>query len=142
MCKIIMGIDYGKSRIGVASGQILTKTASPIATISAKNGMPDWQKFDQLIYQWDPHEIVIGLPIDTRDQETEITKEVRFFSKIIEKRYQKKTHLITEAFSTQEALWLLKKTNKKVNSFLKVDALAACIILETWMNLSYKTCVS
>lgn len=141
MCKIIIGIDYGKSRIGVASGQILTKTASPIATISAKNGVPDWQKFDQLVHQWHPHEIVIGLPIDTKDQETEITKEVRLFSKVIEKRYQKKIHLISEAFSTQEALWLLKKANQKVNSFLKVDALAACIILETWMNLSHTACV-
>lgn len=136
MFKRLIGIDYGKSRIGIASGQMVTKTATPITTIAAKNGVPDWQQFDQLIKRWRPHEIVVGLPIDTRDQETAITKEVRYFAKIIEERYQKPTHLITEAFSTREARWRLEEAQQKPNSHLKVDALAACIILETWMNVN------
>ena len=98
MFKRLIGIDYGKVRIGVASGQMVTKTATPITTIIAKNGIPDWVQFDKLIKQWRPDEIVIGLPIDTKDRETAITKEARGFAKKIQERYQKPIHLITETF--------------------------------------------
>ena len=138
MLKRFIGIDYGKTRIGIASGQMVTKTATPIAIIYAKQGIPNWYYLDNLIYTWLPHEFIVGLPIDINDQETEITKEARLFSKVIKKRYKKPTHLITEAFSTREARWKLEESKQKINkSYLRrVDALAACIILETWMNIN------
>lgn len=136
MFKRLIGIDYGAARIGVASGQMVTKTATPITTIIAKNGTPDWVKFDKLIKQWCPDEIIIGLPIDTKNRETAITKEARGFAKKIQERYQKPVHLINETFSTREARWRLEEVQQKPNSHLKVDALAACIILETWMNVN------
>lgn len=136
MFKRLIGIDYGAARIGVASGQMVTKTATPITTIIAKNGTPDWVKFDKLIKQWRPDEIIIGLPIDTKNRETAITKEARGFAKKIQERYQKPVHLINETFSTREARWRLEEVQQKPNSHLKVDALAACIILETWMNIN------
>ena len=136
MFKRLIGIDYGKSRIGIASGQMVTRTATPVSTITAKNGVPNWYQFDYIINQWLPHKIIVGLPIDTKDQETKITKEVRDFVKTIEERYQKTIDLVTEAFSTLEAHCLLKKTRKNSSSHLRVDSIAACIILETWMNIN------
>ena len=49
MFKRLIGIDYGKSRIGIASGQMVTKTATPITTIAAKNGVLDWQQLISLL---------------------------------------------------------------------------------------------
>ena len=133
MLKLI-GIDFGNSRIGVASGQMLTKTATPIATIAAKKGEPQWHELDKLIKQWRPSDIIIGLPIDAKDQETKITKQARAFAEKIGLRYHKPVHLISETFSTREARWRLEEIQQKSNRHLKVDALAACVILETWMN--------
>ncbi|WP_192484832.1 MULTISPECIES: Holliday junction resolvase RuvX [Cysteiniphilum] len=133
MLKLI-GLDYGKSRIGIASGQMITKTATPIATIAAKQGEPEWRELDKIIKQWRPSDIIVGLPIDAKDQETKITEEARAFAQKIELRYQKPVHLISETFSTREARWRLEEVQNKSNRHLKVDAFAACVILETWMN--------
>ena len=106
MLKLI-GIDFGYSRIGFASGQLITKTATPIGTILAKRGSPQWNEIDNIIRSWYPDKIIIGLPIDTKDKETKITKDVRIFAKEIQKRYQKPIDLINEVFSTREAHWRL-----------------------------------
>ena len=133
MLKLI-GLDYGKSRIGIASGQMITRTATPIATIAAKQGEPEWHELDNIIKQWRPSDIIVGLPIDAKDQETKITEEARAFAQKVELRYQKPVHLISETFSTREARWRLEEVQNKSNRHLKVDAFAACVILETWMN--------
>ncbi len=129
-----LGIDFGHSRIGIASGQMITKTATPIATIPARQGEPQWSELDQIIKKWKPNDIIIGLPIDAKDQETRITEEARVFAEKIKLRYQKPVHLISEAFSTREARWRLEEVQNRSNRHLKVDSFAACVILETWMN--------
>lgn len=130
----LIGLDFGKSRIGIASGQMITKTATPIATILAHQGEPQWSELDKIIKQWRTSDIIVGLPIDAKDQETKITEEARAFAQKIELRYKKPVHLISETFSTREARWRLEEVKNKSNRHLKVDAFAACVILETWMN--------
>ena len=39
---LALGFDYGLSRIGVATGQTLTQTASPLTALPAQNGTPQW----------------------------------------------------------------------------------------------------
>ena len=51
---VIMGFDYGTRKIGIAVGQLITKTANPIAIISARDGVPDWSEIEQLILEWQP----------------------------------------------------------------------------------------
>ena len=130
----LLALDFGRSRIGIASGQMITKTATPITTIAAKQGEPEWLELDKIIKQWRPSDIIVGLPIDAKDQETKITEEARAFAQKIELRYQKPVHLISETFSTREARWRLEEVQNKSNRHLKVDAFAACVILETWMH--------
>ncbi|MFZ9034895.1 MAG: Holliday junction resolvase RuvX [Francisellaceae bacterium] len=131
----LIGIDFGQARIGIASGQMITKTATPVTTIDCYEGKVDWQQMDQLIKKWRPSDIIIGLPIDTNDLETDITKAARAFANDMKSRYHNTNiHLINEAYSTREARWRLETVKQKAVSHLKVDALAACVILETWIN--------
>lgn len=133
MFKSLVAIDYGRARIGLASGQMITKTATPIGTVPAYDGEPDLHELDKIIQRWNPTDIVVGLPLDTRGLDTDITKDARAFAKLVEERYNKPTHLINEAYSTREARWRLEEVKQKKVSHLKVDAMAACVILETWM---------
>ncbi|MDE4961570.1 Holliday junction resolvase RuvX, partial [Francisella tularensis subsp. holarctica] len=48
--------------------------------------------------------------------------------------YQRKVHLINEAYYTREARWRLEEVKSKKVSHIKVDALSACVILETCMS--------
>ncbi|MDE4938546.1 Holliday junction resolvase RuvX, partial [Francisella tularensis] len=52
----------------------------------------------------------------------------------VQQRYKRKVHLINEAYSTREAIWRLEEVKSKKVSHIKVDDLAACVILETWMS--------
>lgn len=134
MLKKLVGIDFGKTRIGFASGQMITKTAAPIGTVIAVDGEPNWIEVDKIIKQWRPTDIIIGLPIDAHNQETDSTQAARDFATKVAERYSQPIHLVNEAFSTREARWRLEEVKKKSNRHLKVDAMAACVILETWMN--------
>ncbi|MCF6767723.1 Holliday junction resolvase RuvX [Thiotrichales bacterium 19S11-10] len=133
--KRLLGFDFGLKRIGIATGQLITKTASPLDTVESSNdNRPNWQKIDQIIKKWRPTDLVVGLPIDTFGKETDITIKAREFANDLSSRYNKPTHLIEEAYSTRQARWQLEETKGKTVNHLKVDSLAACIILETWMN--------
>ncbi len=135
MLKKLIAIDYGKKRIGLASGQTITKTANPLKAISAKNGEPNWADLDSTIKQWKPTDIVLGLPIDAKGEHTEITKIVLDFYEQLKARYSGiDTHLINEAYTTREARWQLEATKGKNVNHIKVDSLAACVILESWME--------
>lgn len=135
MLKKLIAIDYGKKRIGLASGQTITKTANPLKAISAKDGEPNWIDLDNTIKQWKPTHIVLGLPIDAKGEHTEITKVVLIFQEKLAARYPNiPVHLINEAYTTREARWQLEATKGKNVNHIKVDSLAACIILESWME--------
>lgn len=116
----LIAIDYGKARIGIASGQMITKTATPIGTVEAYDGVPNWIELDKIIKRWNPSDIIIGLPLDTQDFETDITKAAKDFAKEVQQRYQRKVHLINEAYSTREARWRLEevKSKKSRNNFV------------------------
>ena len=134
MFKALLAIDYGRARIGIASGQMITCTASPICTVEAYDGVPNWIDLDKVIKRWNPSDIIVGLPLDTRGLDTDITRDARKFAIEVEERYKKPVHLINEAYSTREARWRLESVKDKKVSHIKVDALAACVILETWMS--------
>lgn len=132
--KRLLGFDFGLKRIGIASGQLITQTATPIGTIECPNYTPNWHEIDQVIQTWRPTDLIVGLPIDAHGDETDITKKAQAFSELLHQRYQKPVHLIEEAYSTREARWRLEEIKGKKANHLKVDSFAACIILETWIR--------
>lgn len=134
MFQSLIAIDYGKARIGLASGQMITRTATPIGTIEAYDGEPNWLELDKIVKSRNPSDIIVGLPLDTQGFETDITKLAKDFAKQVQQRYSRNVHLVNEAYSTREARWRLESVKNKKVSHIKVDAMAACVILETWMS--------
>ena len=64
MAELILGLDFGTSKIGVAVGQHLTATASPIGKVRASQGKPNWVAMDRIIREWQPNLLVVGLPLN------------------------------------------------------------------------------
>ena len=58
----VMAFDFGERQIGVAVGQHLTATASPLKILKARDGIPDWKVVMALIEEWQPGVLVVGLP--------------------------------------------------------------------------------
>lgn len=132
-----LGFDFGLRRIGVAAGQSVTRSATPVATLSASDGEPDWAQVDRLIEQWRPDRLVVGLPYTMRGEEQAITARARAFAAELEHRYARPVHLVDERLSSKEAeahLRDLRQQGRKRVRREQVDSAAACVILESWLN--------
>ena len=132
---IYIGFDFGYKRIGVAVGQQLTGSASPLTTLDAKQGVPDWTLVEKLMNQWRPTALIVGLPtcIDGTEQYT--TAGSRGFARQLRKRFERPVHLVDERLSTIEARAHLFNAGgfRKIKQS-EVDSIAACVILEQWLQ--------
>ena len=127
----LLGFDYGSRKIGVAVGQTVTGTANALETLLPVRHGPDWERIRQLIEEWKPEALVVGLPLDLDDAETDATQPALRFSRQLEGRFRLKVHLADERFTSFEAR---DRLGHKVKSIERYDAEAAKLILETWLN--------
>jgi len=127
----LLGFDYGTAKIGIAVGQSITGTATPLVTLRTVQQRPDWQRIGDLIATWQPSELVVGLPCDTDGSETEIADQAKRFARQLEGRYRLPVHMIDESLTSMEARQRLSRKPKNVE---ELDAIAAGLILETWLS--------
>ena len=131
----ILGIDYGQKYIGYAIGNDITLTSSTQGTIIYKNQQKLFQEIQDLVNEWEVKLIILGLPINMDDTESKMSKEVRSFQKKIEKSLKIECKLHDERLSSFEAkqqMEIIKKNKKQPNP--GIDALAAQVILESWLR--------
>ena len=127
----LLGFDFGTKRIGIAVGQSLTATASPLVTLATRNAKPDWKAISELVEEWKPAAFVVGYPVDLDGSENDIAERVKKFARQLHGRYHLPVHLIDETLSSIEAE---RHSGPKAQSEGRNDAIAAAIILETWLN--------
>ena len=131
----VVGFDYGKKRIGVATGQTITHSATPCTTINQIDGNPDWSAIATEIQQWKPQALIVGMPYHTDGSENKMTAACRQFCYELEKRFKLPVIEINEALSSAEAEEILKQ-HIKINQQNKyeIDRMAAAIIVQRWLN--------
>lgn len=127
----LMGFDYGTAKIGIAIGQTVTGTATPLTTLRAVQQKPDWEGISNLINEWLPEALVVGLPYDLDDSEADIADRARRFARQLEGRYHLPVHMADERLTSMIARQQLDRAPK---NFEELDAIAAKLILETWLS--------
>lgn len=133
----VLGFDFGTTRIGVAVGQTITRTASPVTTLSAHHGQPDWSAVAALIKDWQPVALVVGLPSNMDGTPGQTTEAARRFAQQLEGRFALPVQLADERLSSRAAEELLADSHlsrKRRHDKRAVDAFAAQVILEAWLN--------
>jgi len=131
----VLGFDYGKKRIGLATGLTITQSATPCKTIVQIDGNPDWDAIEAEIQQWRPQALIVGMPYFTDGSENKMTTAVRQFCYELEKRFKLPVIEVNEALSSQQAEEILKE-NIKINKHNKheIDRMAAAIIVQRWLD--------
>ena len=134
----VLAFDFGLKRTGVAVGNTLTGSATPECTLQSKDEKPNWDGITQLIEEWKPAKIVVGMPIELDDSESALTKRIERFCNQINGRYNLPVEQENEQFSSIEAAERLKQLRqsgrKQKVKKEEVDKIAASIILERWMR--------
>jgi len=131
----VLGFDYGIRRIGVATGQTITASATPLTTLNSINQKPDWTTISQLIEEWQPNALIVGLPTYLDGSHSEMTEKALKFSRQLEGRYNLPVHTINESLSSYEAEQELQQ-HKKIGQHNKqeIDKMAAAIIVQSWLE--------
>jgi putative Holliday junction resolvase len=130
----LLGFDFGMKSIGVAVGQTITKSAKPLTTLKAKNGMPNWSLLAQLIGEWRPDALVVGIPYNMNGTDQPITQAAKEFAQNLQRRFSLPIHLVDERLTTVEArARLFGEKGYRGMQKAAVDAKAAQLILESWM---------
>lgn len=132
---IILAFDFGTKRIGVAIGQRVTKMARALVTLSAKDGVPHWDKVAGLIKRWQPQAFVVGLPLNMDGSEQPLTQMARQFAKMLHERYHLPVHEVDERLTTVAARErLFEEGGYQALQEGQVDSMAAQFILQTWLD--------
>lgn len=131
---LALGFDYGLSRIGIASGQTLTHTATPIGAIKAQDGIPNWAEIESLLADWKPDVVVVGLPLHADGEMSEMAVRAKKFGQRIHGRFGVDVRYINEFETTREARKLTAFHNKASDQHGALDATCASLILERWLG--------
>lgn len=131
----IIAFDFGLKRIGVAVGQTLTGSASALAVVPFTN-KPDWQAITNILAEWKPAAIVVGLPLAEDGGDTDMSKRARRFGRQLEGRFGTPVLFEDErltSFSAEQRFIDARAGSgmRRKDAALK-DAIAAQIILESW----------
>jgi len=134
---IYLGFDFGLKNIGVAVGQSVTQTATPLAIIHAQQGIPSWRQIDNLIKKWKPAALIVGIPFKMDDTECNVvTQKAQDFAATLEKYTKIKVHTVDERLTTKAAReFIYDNFGYKALQQEPIDSFAAKIILESWMKL-------
>ena len=133
----VLGFDYGTESTGVAIGQTTTNTARPLTALKSQNGVPNWPKIEKLIQNWKPNALIVGIPLNMDGSTQPITQAAKEFAQELQQRFNLPVHEIDERLTTIEARNKLFE-EKGYKGLLKsaIDAAAATIIVENWLNQS------
>lgn len=127
---MILAFDYGTQKIGVASGNSLLGTATPLKALLCKNTQPNWDDIAALLQEWEPEALVVGLPLNMDGSESESTARAKKFANRLKGRFGMKVWLVDERLSTREAR---ERTGiRQADS--RVDSMAAVIIAEGFLS--------
>ena len=131
----IMGIDYGKVRIGIALTEKLKTIASPYEVYKSVSLQKDVEYFVKLVKEKEVEKIVLGLPLNMDGSEGERAKRTRIFGEMLEKACSVPVVYQDERLSSVEAEnYLLDGDVRRDKRKNLIDKVAATIILEDYLR--------
>jgi putative holliday junction resolvase len=137
--RVVLAFDYGQKRIGIASGDTLTRTAAPRGTFANSAAGPDWSGIDREIRLLGPDLLVVGAPYNDDGSAGRIAELATAFAQTLAQRYGLKVERMDEGYSSAEAGGVLRQQRasgqrRKAVHKGDVDSAAAAIILESWLG--------
>ena len=138
VCRIALGFDFGRSRIGVAIGEAVTGSARPLRVLVARRQRPDWDAIGHLIAEWQPDLLVVVVPRHADDTANAVTEAALRFGRQLHGRFRLPVATIDERLTSWEAerrqFEAAATAGRRRSGASALDAEAAAVILESWFN--------
>ena len=138
---VVLAFDYGTRRIGVASGNTMTRMAQALCTLDCKHQQIPWSEIDRLLRDYLPGQLIVGLPYNDDGTPTGMTPAAQAFAAELAERSKLPVAMVDERHSSREAereLAQLRRSGAKTKrvTHADVDMVAAKVVLERWFNQS------
>lgn len=136
--QVVLAFDFGLRRIGLASGESLTGSAAPLATVRNADA-PDWTAIDRQIAALKPGQLVVGSPYNADGSPGALSDAANRFARALEQRYGLPVARVDERWSSIDAAGRLKERRASGARRRRVrrediDSAAAAVILERWFQ--------
>lgn len=126
----VIAFDFGMRHIGVAAGQTVTGTASPLLTLRARDGKPDWQAIGKLIREWRPLRLLVGLPLNMDGSDSDMSARASAFARQLQRRTGVAVELVDERLTTHAA----RQQTQQQRGQQRSHEQAAVLIAESWLG--------
>ena len=132
----VVAIDFGLKYVGIAASSQLIPRPFGITTLIAQSGkLKDWSKLEEVLVEYKPHTILVGLPLNMDGSESEMSERAKEFGKSLSSRTSIPVEFVDERLSS----WEVKKmdqanSNNKQKKTSKIHEESACLIAQTWVS--------
>jgi putative Holliday junction resolvase len=131
----ILAFDFGEARIGVAMGTSELGIAHPLETIAQEGNEARFLRIAALIGEWQPQQLVVGLPAHMSGEEHEISRLARKFANRLHGRFGLPVFMADERLSSAAASEALNETGLRGRKQKPaLDQVAAMQILQGWFD--------
>ena len=129
-----LGIDYGEVNYGFAIGNSITKNSTTYFSEKIASEKEALKFIENLIKEWDLKAIILGYPLNMDDTDSKLSLKVSKFKIACEQMFDIDVELEDERLTTWEAKEIMSDKNNLTDKKTTSHALAAKIILDTWLN--------
>jgi putative Holliday junction resolvase len=134
MAETLLAFDFGEKRVGVAVGESLVGTATPLLPLK----VPTAQLLDAIspvVEQWQPQRFVVGRPTHPDGTPHPMTARCERFSRQLAARFRRPVELVDERYSSIDAAARVQAHPvKKSDRDGTLDSVAAAILLERYFE--------
>ncbi len=130
----LIGFDFGAKRIGFAVGETSTGIANPLGAIEEEANAKRLAEIDRIVAEWRPVALVVGQPRHSDGSEHAVAKLAEKFARRLAARYKVPVVMVDETLSSASAEAHLRATRTRAARRSDVDALAAAIILQSYLD--------
>lgn len=127
----LIGIDFGEKKVGVAISDYSRFISTPLEVVKGKSQEIILKYLTDIIKEHEVKAVIIGLPMNMKGEEGEISKKVRAFAL----KLNITTFLQDERLSTQSANRILAETDYTRRKKEEIDdKISASIILQQFLD--------
>jgi putative Holliday junction resolvase len=119
-----LAFDFGTVRVGVATGNSLTRSATPLSTLK-ESGDARFAAIGKLIAQWQPDALVVGVPLHPDGAAHDNTRRAQRFARQLHGRFALPVHEVDERYTSVEA---------QAQGATDLDAASAALTLEQFLR--------
>ena len=135
---VLLGLDYGVKKMGMALGNTVTQDARPFDILAMNNGQPaDWDNLLGIIDTWKIGRVIVGLPLNMDGSSSMIAKRAHKFARRLAHRVMEQHLPVVVSLCDERLTSVAAREIAWENGWIKnerdpIDDISACILMSTY----------